>query len=150
MEDSQVHFETNEEASSLTILSFPGIELPEQYFNFVRSRYLRSLRDGCDFFKKMHAKCYYDTQPPFFLTLISRPGVSIRLAVLSDDPDVALGFSIVDNTGLLHYVYVGKDFRKQGIGKALAPGPYRILTHYTKAVLPLSRKFPGAVFNPYA
>jgi GNAT superfamily N-acetyltransferase len=47
---------------------------------------------------------------------------TVRVACDQKDPDTLLGFAVVDaeNPALLHYVYVRKDLRREGIGTALA------------------------------
>lgn len=47
---------------------------------------------------------------------------TIRVACDAEDEDTLLGFAVVDgaNPALLHYVYVRKDLRQNGIGAALA------------------------------
>lgn len=46
---------------------------------------------------------------------------NVRVACDRDDPDTLLGFAVIDaqNPALLHYVYVRKELRREGIGRAL-------------------------------
>jgi hypothetical protein len=81
--------------------------------------------------------------------LLQEDGIVIRFAVLSDDVDVVLGFSVSEDK-TLHYVHTNKDTRKQGIAKSLVPFEVEIITHLTKMGMMLwSTKLPGALFHPF-
>ncbi len=78
-----------------------------------------------------------------------RPNTLVRVAVLSDDPDVALGFSVSEGH-VLHYVHTQKDVFRQGIARSLVPFEVKVLTHLTKTGMMLwSTKLPEAIFNPF-
>ncbi len=73
----------------------------------------------------------------------------MKLAVLTDDRDVVLGFS-VSRGKVLDYVHVQKDLRKQGIGTALIPLGIDTITHLTKSALPIwGSKYGSWKFNPF-
>ena len=58
------------------------------------------------------------------------------IAVLTDDYDVALGFSVSEGCKL-HYVHVHKDMRKQGIARSLDSNfEVEVITHLTKMSMP--------------
>jgi GNAT superfamily N-acetyltransferase len=72
----------------------------------------------------------------------------VRLAVLSDDRDVVLGFS-VSREDILDYVHVHKDMRKQGVATSLIPKDIKIITHLTKTALLVWPKYENITFNPF-
>jgi len=77
-------------------------------------------------------------------------GASVRLAVLPDEPDVVLGWAVVE-WPIVHYVYVKPPFRKHGIAQALlqdVPKPFTY-THWTHIMRELHPKLTGCTFNPY-
>lgn len=138
------------EAASYTIIGFSGKDLPAAYRNLIFSRWLRSLRFSNDYFNLIEANAYYAVYHRYIEALLARPATSVNLAVLSDDNDNVLGFSVTEPE-ILHYVHVHKYQRKQGIGRALVPSTTRVITHVTKTGLSLwVSKMPQAVFNPFA
>lgn len=151
MEDTELHSPADEsKAASYKVVKYSASELPLTYRNMVISKYLRSLRAGNDFFKLVVPEAFFSVHGPYFELLLLRPEAKIRLAVLSDDPDVALGWSLTEGPKL-HYVWVGGIHRRQGIGSALIREDITVLTHITKFFFPIwHNKFPKAVFNPYA
>jgi hypothetical protein len=54
--------------------------------------------------------------------------------VLTDDPDVILGFSVY-RRNVLDYVYVHKHHRRIGIATTLVPAGVDTITHVTKNAL---------------
>lgn len=134
---------------SYKILKFAAIRLPDQYRNMLFSEFLRSLRFGNEYFKLIEAEPYFQVYHAYFSVLLSRPESLVKIAVLTDDPDVALGWSLSE-FDKLHYVYVKKDFRRTGIGRALVSEPFTRFSHVTKIALSLwTSKFPSAKFNPF-
>jgi GNAT superfamily N-acetyltransferase len=77
-------------------------------------------------------------------------GPEVRLAVLPDEPDVVLGWSVHEG-GIVHFVYVKPAFRKHGVAAALLEGVQRpfVYTHWTHALRELHGKLAGCVYNPY-
>lgn len=135
---------------SYKILKFKALDLPEQYSAMIYSRFLRSLRNGNQYFKLIDRKTYFTIYRSYIATLLTRPRAAVRLAVLSDDFDVVLGFSITEPEKL-HYVHVNTDYRKAGIGSSLTPDPFNTFTHLTNISASIwSSKFPEAIFNPFA
>lgn len=77
-------------------------------------------------------------------------GATVTLAVLPDEPDVVLGWSVTEGP-LVHYVYVKPAFRQHGMATALlghVKAPFRY-THWTHVLRDLHAKLDGCVFNPY-
>jgi hypothetical protein len=115
----------------------------------IYSRWLRSLRYGNDYFKLINAKEYYETYQKYIETLLSRPNCILRIAALSDDHDVVLGWSLTEND-ILHYVHVQHDYRNKSIGKKLVPCEINTITHVTKTGLAIWNKhLKHAMFNPF-
>jgi hypothetical protein len=146
-----------------SIISYPAASLPDAYKNLIFSNWLRTLRHGNEYFKLINQDDYYKNYWTFINLLMSRPTCAIKLAVLSDEPDVCLGWSLVERKEsivALHYVYVKKDCRSAGIGTSLIPDDINTITHITtsgasiwasKAISlpdPTSTK-PLITFNPF-
>lgn len=136
-------------ASSYSVISYPGTSLPDTYQNLIFSKWLRSLRYGNDYYKLIDQDAYFIAYHAYISKLLAQPDAIVRLAVLTDDPDVVLGFSVTRGT-TLDYVHVHKDFRKQGIGTTLVPKDIHSITHLTKIGMAIwNAKLAHAKFNPF-
>ncbi len=135
--------------STYSVISFPASKLPDAYQNFVRSKWKRTLRHGNDYFKLSDSDAFFSNYERFINFLFARPNSVIRLAVLTEDPDVILGFSLIERDAL-HYVYVQHEQRNRGIGRSLVPVKINVITHLTKAGMSIwQNKLPDAIFNPF-
>jgi GNAT superfamily N-acetyltransferase len=138
-----------EAVSTYSVMPYRGVQLPYRYHHFVYSRWLRSYRYGNDFIKLIDSDAYFAAYRRYILALLSSKNSVIRIAVLTDDIDVALGFSAVRGK-ILDYVHVGKDYRRQGIAKHLVPEGIETITHLTKVGLRLWPTKLGKVkFDPF-
>lgn len=138
-----------EEKASFQIHPYPGRYLPFNYRNFVLARWKRSYRYGNDLIKLIDRDGYYTAYDAYMPQVLNRENTKVRLALLGEDLDVAIGFSIMENN-ILHYVYVQKDFRRNGLGRHLVPDKIEFFTHLTKSGMELwSVKVRDARFNPF-
>lgn len=136
--------------ATYSVISFKGDELPENYVGLVYSRWLRSFRFGNPRMKKMDSKEYYMKHHKFVEGLLTKPDALIRLAVLSDDHDVVLGFS-ASREDVLDYVHVQVDHRRTGIAKKLVPKSITTMTHMTQLAHRIwQEKFKELKLNPFA
>lgn len=147
MEDKEIN-------SSYELIGFRGTILPKQYHNMIKAKWKRSFRHGNDYIRLCDLKSYYLAYDTYIASILQRAHVMVLLAVLSDNHDIVLGFCIFERNhhqGILHYVYVQKDFRKIGIAKMIVPTQIDIITHLTRTGLELwNSKCPKAIFNPFA
>lgn len=142
--------ETGEVKSSYSVISFPAKDLPEQYLNMILSKWMRALRYGNDYFKLVDSDSYFLYYNRFIKYLLQQKQTQVRLAVLSDNFDVVLGFAVYRGE-VLDFVHVHKDMRKQGIARALVPDGITTFTHITRTAMNVwSEKRPELKFNPYA
>jgi GNAT superfamily N-acetyltransferase len=115
----------------------------------VLSKWMRSLRYGNDYFKLIDSDAFYNVYQRYLKNILNRPAATIRLAVLSDDHDVVLGFCVTEG-GSLHYVYVQQEQRNKKIGAALIPKGIQVITHLTKAGMSIwHKKLSHLTFNPF-
>ena len=134
--------------SSYSILAFPAAQLPVCYQNFVLAKWKRSLRDGNEYFKLIDSNSYFAAYNRYCVSLLNRPGAVIRIAIISDTPDVALGWSLIEEE-TLHYVFVQGDQRGRGIGKSLVPVPIKWVSHLTNTGMRIWNKHKEVKFNPF-
>jgi GNAT superfamily N-acetyltransferase len=139
-----------ESNTTYSIISYSASTLPIQYVNMIFSKWLRSLRYGNDYFKLINSDAYFLHYNEFVFRILKNPAAIIRLAVLTDTPDVVLGWSI-SRGPILDFIHVHKDQRKQGIGTALMPKGISTITHITRIGMSIwSSKYPELIFNPFA
>ena len=140
---------TTPPSTTYSVISYDASQLPESYQALVYSKWLHSLRFDNDYFKLMDKHPYYTIYHKFLEQLLAKPDCKVRLAVLTDDHDVVLGFSVSRGT-ILDYVHVHKDMRKQGIGTALVPQGIETITHLTNIGLSIwASKMNNTRFNPF-
>ena len=134
--------------SAYKIKLFAGQTLPLRYTDFVYANWLNSCRQGNDYFKLIDSRVYYTKYKPYIKSVLDRDKTLVKIAVLSEDEDVVLGFAI-DEGQILHYVYVGKDYRRASIGESLV-SHFSSFTHLTKVGMSIwNKKYPDAIFNPF-
>lgn len=151
MGHKEVEAGTNEiqEKSTYSVISF-GHSLPENYKGVVYAKWMQSLRYGNQFFYLADSKSYYEAYQKYIDMLRARPKSLLRIACLTDDVDVVLGWSLIEDH-TLHYVYVVKEQRRLGIAKSLVPTEIKQISHLTKIGMTIwNNKLKSAKFNPFA
>jgi hypothetical protein len=140
--------ETLQESSYKVIVEL-GSTLSGAYRNMVYSKWLRRFRFGNDYIKLIDSDAYYQAYTSYITSILNREYTVVRLAILTDDPDVVLGFSVSEKK-TLHFCVVNPFNRKQGIAKSLVPFEVEVITHLTKTGLTIwNNKMPKAIFNPF-
>ena len=138
------------EQASYKVMVWHANALPESYKALIYSKWLRSLRYGNDYFKLIDQKAYFRVYHKYIERVLTSPGSVVRLAVLGDDSDVVLGFS-VSHGDTMDYIHVHKDYRRKGIGTSLLFKSVDQITHVTKNGISFwTARCPNAIFNPFA
>jgi GNAT superfamily N-acetyltransferase len=141
---------TDEATSTYSIISFPALALPSTYHSMIFSKWLRSQKYGLDYFKLIDSDTYFAAYHKHVSFIMTQPNTVVRLAVLSEDHDVVLGF-IVCRDNVLDYVHVQKDYRKQGIATTLLPEEINTFSSLTNVGMTIwTAKHPSFKFNPFA
>jgi GNAT superfamily N-acetyltransferase len=136
-------------SAAYKIAMYSGNTLPARYHSLIYSKWLRSLKYGNDYYKLIDNEAYYKAYHTYIERLLAMPLMQVRLATLSDDDDIVLGFSC--SRGItLDYVHVHKDYRRHGIGSTLLPQNVEVITHLTHNGMSFwTAKCPNAKFNPF-
>ena len=137
-----------EQESNYSIVAFPAAKLPIRYQAFILAKWKRSLRSGNDYFKLIDPNSFYKAYDRYTQLLLARPDSIIRIAVLSDDPDVALGWSLIEGD-TLHYVFVQAEQRNKGIAKNLVPVKINWFTHLTHTGARIWSKHKEVKLDPF-
>lgn len=143
------------------VIAYPGTDLPQNYHGLIHAKWVSSLRHGNDWFKSIDPPACFTAMHRIITHVLSLPDCVVRLAVLPDDHDVVLGFSVC-RTKILDYVHVLRirletpegiaitSYRQRGIARALVPDDVQVFTHLTKAARNIwPRKFGHLKFNPF-
>ena len=141
----------NPEAQNIEVATYHVFRAtpPHSYEAFIYDNWLNSHRKYNDIWKLSDSRTYYEKYRELITQILSRPDCIIRVAVLSDDLDVALGWSVIERD-CLHYVYVKPDCRKIGIAKALVPSVINSISHITSFGIPIwNKKLKQARFIPH-
>jgi hypothetical protein len=126
--------------SLITIRSYK----PDDY-NFILATWLRGLYYGNDWFGKIPKEIYMDRYHKVIDAILRKPTIQASLAVLLEDPDVILGYSIYE-PDILHWVYVKTAWRRIGIAKDIVPRGTNTVTHLTKIGDQIRKQME---FNPF-
>ncbi len=136
--------------SSYQVVSYEGHALPKTYHALVFARWLKTLRSNNEYFRLIDSDSYYKSYHRYIEKILDELDSVVRLAVLSDDQDIVLGFSVV-RFPVLDYVHVHKDQRRQGIAKCLVPPGIDTISHLTKIGMTIwGSKYGHWKFNPFA
>lgn len=137
-------------STTYSVISYKASELPKEYEALIFSRWLRSFRYGNKFLRSSDPAPYYKNYHLYLENLLKKPDSIIRLAVLTDDHDVVLGFSVV-REDVLDYVHVQVNHRKHGIAKKLVPETITTTSHMTDLAKGIwQKKYKDIKFNPFA
>lgn len=136
-----------DESEKYKIITIPASQLPIDHKNLIIGPFLNSLRYGNDLFKLIDQDDYYSHYAKYIDSLLARPTSTIKMAVLDDD--TVLGWSLLDHK-LVHYIWVKKEVRRQGIGKSLLPKEFDTITHITRVGINIwVSKYQHVRFNPF-
>lgn len=117
---------------------------------FIMASFLRGLYYGDSWFSIIPKNLFMGAYKHVAEAIVKSPKNAVKVAVLKEDPTVIIGYSILNRElDKIHFVYVKKDWRNKGLGKALTPLYPRVATHLTKTGKSLLSKYPDCVFNPF-
>lgn len=136
--------------SSYRILTYSGMDPAlDSYKDMIYSDFMKTLKYGNEWYALIDRGSYFKAYERLIGLLFRQMECEVKLAVLSEDHDVCLGWSMYEGPRL-HYVYVKKDMRKKGIGWDLFPKGIQSFTHLTTIGKSIwKNKLPGVIFNPF-
>lgn len=120
--------------------------------NFILSTWLRCYRFQSPTVNRVPNHVFYPKHQLFIEKLLKKS--TALMAVMKEDPVVILGY-LISEPGTLHFCYIKKECRGEGIARLLLKNQGFDLSketefsHFTRDMDPICRKFPTLVFNPY-
>lgn len=122
----------------------------DQDLSFILATWLRGLYYGNNFFNKipkdLFMKHYHDILKP----LVSSNMVDINVACLKEDPEIILGYAVLNKAHTkLNWVFVKSAWRKIGVAKILVPDSVNTVTHLSTVGENILRSRDKIVFNPF-
>lgn len=139
--------EANEAEDHYKVIAYKGSELPPEYKNLIKAPFLNSLRCNNDLFKLMDPDNFYSVYGKYIEQVLLKKSL-VRMAALSDK--TILGWCLTEGE-ILHYVWVKKEVRRQGIGKSLVPPSVKAFSHITTFGLNIwgKDKYEHLRFTPF-
>lgn len=131
--------------------------------DFIYSSWLNSYKNDSSFARKIARSIFFKWHQKIVKIILSRPSTTISIACFDEMPEVILGYMIhekqkedEDEKDIIHFVYVKKDYRKQGIAKLLIESQSihlneSLFTHFTDTLydLKIKEKHPKFMYDPY-
>lgn len=114
--------------------------------DLIHATWLRPLYYDNDLFGEIDRDQYFKTYDQVIKKILERPAIWVRIACLRDDPDVILGYAVVEKD-ILHWVYIKKAWRELGLAKKLIPPYITQFSHATNLGLMIRPK--DWIFNPF-
>lgn len=131
--------------------NFTVIDGSHQQHNLIFATWLKSYQAASPNTKHIPRDDYFTGHHKVLERIFARKP-TVMLAVLPDDHEVILGYSVTEND-TIHYVYVKPAFRRYGIATALlgASGisPRARFTHYTYVIRLMHERVKEMTYNPY-
>lgn len=113
---------------------------------FIFSTMLKGLYFGCDLYSQIDRDVFYAVYPAVVQSLLDSG--TVRVAVLQDDEEVIVGYSVTRGTSL-DWVFVKHAWRRQGVAKLLLQDQgISSCSHLTK-LGNILRKNKQITFNPF-
>jgi hypothetical protein len=104
-------------------------DVREEDLPLIYSTWLLGLYHGCEWFGRIKKDSFFKNYKSALENRL--PHCKIKVAALSEDPDVILGY-VCYRENVLDWIFVKKAWRKMGIAKMLMPKNIKACTHLTK------------------
>lgn len=122
--------------------------LPEDK-NFIMATLLRGLYYGGSVFSEMKKQRFMESYQPIAEALLTKNINSTLVACLKEDPNVILGYVILnEDKNTIHYAFCKKPWRGIGVIRDLVPNTVRNVSHLTKTGLSILKR-KGWDFDPF-
>lgn len=120
-------------------------------FNLIKSTFLKGLYYGNSWFQEIPKDIFMSNYKKVIDLILEHPSTVTTIVCLKEDPDEVMALSVhsLDGTAV-HWAYVKKKWRSQGLSKYIIPKNISIITHLTdSSKSPLKKYYPSVIFNPF-
>lgn len=117
-------------------------------YTFIYATFLRGLYYGDESFKRVDKDLFMENYHYILDHMLHIEGINIKMCVLSEDPEVILGYAVYKGPRL-DWVFVKKAWRKIGIAKSLVPSDITTVSHLTTVGEAILKTRPTIKFNPF-
>ncbi len=118
---------------SLDLIAIRRASIPD--ISFIYATCLPGIRHGGKYFKCMPDSLFYKKYRKIIDGILQKPETFVNIACLKEDPDVILGYAIMEENRevglILHWVFTRPVWRNLGIAKLMLPKDILICTHMT-------------------
>lgn len=122
---------------------------PEDH-NFILSTWLKGLKFGNSWFNLIDQTAYYKVYHTLIENILARSGTEVKVAVLKDEPEFILGYSVLrKNQTIADWVFCKSTWRGIGIANMLVPKTVKQISHLTKTGEFIFKKRANLSFNPF-
>lgn len=125
-------------------------EMDDGDTNFILSTFLRGLYHGNYYFKNIDSDIFYRNYEQVVKNILSRSTVEVIVCCLKEEPSVIIGFAILESKEILHWIYVKRAWRVQGVARSLVPIDLQYVTHLTESGKSILKKQERNIkYNPF-
>lgn len=118
--------------------------------NFILSTFLRGVYYGSSWYNLIPKDLFMKHYKALADFLVTSPNCVVLVACLKDDPETIIGYSVLsEDAKSILWVYVKQKWRYKKVGTSLLPPDPLYAMHVTDMAVPLLRKYPNLVFNPF-
>lgn len=117
--------------------------------HFVLATWLRGLYYGDTLYSLIEKQTFMTYYHAILERLLEGKEIKINVMCLTEDPNVIVGYSVLrPDATTLHWVFVKKSFRGNGVATDLVPETVKVVTHLTKAGIAILKN-KGLSYNPF-
>lgn len=122
----------------------------EDDHHFIMATWLSGLYHGSDWFKGIDRDDYFKNYRVVIQKILDKSDIHVRIACLKDDPDVILGYSVLEGP-TLHYLFCKPAWRGIGLSTDLIQKDLSVVSHLTEVGRKiLEKNYPHVKFKPYS
>lgn len=119
--------------------------------NFIFATWLRGLYFGNDWFREIPQDHFFSVYHKVLEGILTRPGTSVQVACLKEDPDVVLAYCVLESKKdgrKLHWVHTKQAWRRLGLARDIIPNDVNEVSHLTAVGRSIKQRKEW-VFNPF-
>lgn len=127
--------------------------------DFIYSSWLNSYKNDSSFARKIARSVFFKWHKKIVELILNRPTTKVMIACFEETPEVILGYLVYErqtDLPVVHFAYVKKDYRQQGIANTLLKSQNLdlnqcLFSHWTDSIydFKFKEKYPKMMYDPY-